>query len=99
MFIRHPVGAKRGDFVLGLQEVVLAATAENKNAVSVEYFGIVVGNSKPENPLISTAWTVLEAANDLGDVPTVEACQRVIDANLSGALPQRFDINIIFDFF
>jgi hypothetical protein len=84
---------------MGLEEFVLAATVETKHAVSVQYLGIVVGNSKPENPIISTAWTVLEAANDLGDVPTVEACQRVIDANLSGALPQRSDINIIFDFF
>jgi hypothetical protein len=27
------------------------------------------------------AWIVLEAANDLGDHATVEACRRVIDAN------------------
>jgi hypothetical protein len=58
-----------------------------------------IADPKPENPLISTAWTVLEAANDLGDARTIEACQRVIDANLSGALPERSDINIVFDFF
>jgi len=31
----------------------------------------------------------LEAANDLGDDATIEACRRVIDANLSGALAPR----------
>ena len=82
-----------------LEEVALAATAESGNAVSIKYLGVVVGHSKPENPIISAAWTVLEAANDLGDFPTVEACQRVIDANLIGALPEHSDINIIFDFF
>ena len=86
----------QGDFVMGFEEVVLWATAESKNAVSVEYLRIV--DPKSENPLISTAWTVLEAANDIDDV-LVEACQRVINANLSGALPARSDINIIFDFF
>jgi len=29
----------------------------------------------------------------------MEACQRVIDANLNGVLPERSDIDIIFDFF
>jgi len=82
---------------MGFEEIVLGANAESKNAVSVEYLGIA--DPKPENPLISTAWTVLEAANDLGDVGTLEACQRVIHASLSGALPKRSDINIIFDFF
>jgi hypothetical protein len=81
--------------VTGLEEVALAA--ESQNAVSIEYLGSA--DPKPENPLVCTAWTVLEAANDLGDARTIEACQRVIDANLSGALPERSDINIVFDFF
>jgi hypothetical protein len=85
--------------VTGLEEVVLGAAAESRNAGSVEYLGIVIGRSKPENPLISTAWTVLEAANDLGDVGTLEACQRVIDASLSGTLPERSDTEMILDFF
>jgi hypothetical protein len=82
---------------MGFEEIVLGTNAESKNAISVEYLGIA--DPKPENPLISTAWTVLEAANDLGDARTIEACQRVINANLSGALPKRSDIDIIFDFF
>jgi hypothetical protein len=81
---------------MGFEEVVLGATAESKNAVAVEYLGIT--DPKPENPLISTAWTILEAANDIDDV-LVDACQRVINANLNGALPRRSDLNIIFDFF
>jgi hypothetical protein len=92
MFIRHLIGANQGDVVAGLEEV-----AESKNAVSIEY--LASADPKPENPLISTAWTVLEAANDLGDVRTVEACQRIIDAKLSGTPPERADINIVFDFF
>jgi hypothetical protein len=47
-----------GYFVMGFEEVVLGPTAESKNAVSVEYLGFT--DPKPENPLISTAWTVLE---------------------------------------
>jgi hypothetical protein len=34
-----------------------------------------------------TAWTVLDAANDLGDTPTIDACRRVIDADLRGEPP------------
>jgi hypothetical protein len=94
MFIRYPVGAKQGDVVMGLGE---GANAQSKNAVPFKVLGIA--DAKSENPLISTAWTVLEAANDLGDARTIEACQRVIDAKLSGALPERSDINIVFDFF
>jgi hypothetical protein len=35
---------------------------------------------------VDMAWLVLEAANDLRDDATVEACRRVIDASLNGAL-------------
>jgi hypothetical protein len=53
----------------------------------------------PGDPLIDTAWTILEAANDLGDRATVEICRRVIDASLRGVAPAKSDINVIFDFF
>ena len=33
------------------------------------------------------AWSVLDAANDLGEYITVDACRRVIDANLRGDVP------------
>jgi hypothetical protein len=45
------------------------------------------------------AWAVLEAANDLGDVLTVEICRRVIDANLSGRPVSPSDMHIILDYF
>jgi len=45
------------------------------------------------------AWVALEAANDLGDSATIEACRRVIDANLSGALASPSDLHIVLDYF
>ncbi len=52
-----------------------------------------------EAPQGDTAWTVLDAANDLGDTITVDACRRVIDANLRGAEPATSDMAIIVGFF
>jgi hypothetical protein len=46
-----------------------------------------------------TAWTVLDAANDLGDTITVDACRRVIDADLRGEVPARSDIAVLSAFF
>jgi len=45
------------------------------------------------------AWLVLEAANDLGDHAAVEACRRVIDANLKGGLAPPSDVHLIVDYF
>jgi hypothetical protein len=50
-------------------------------------------------PLLETAWSILEAANDLRDVATVETCRRIIDANLRGEFPSKSDIDVIFRFF
>ena len=46
-----------------------------------------------------TAWTVLDAANDLGDTITVDACRRVIDADLRGETPAGSDIAVLSAFF
>jgi hypothetical protein len=46
-----------------------------------------------------TAWAVLEAANDLGDTVTVDACRRVIDANLRGDPPATSDMAVVVAFF
>jgi hypothetical protein len=51
------------------------------------------------SPLLDTAWAILEAANDLRDVATVETCRRVIDATLRGDLPAKTDIDVMFDYF
>jgi len=52
-----------------------------------------------ETPPADPAWTVLDAANDLGDAVTVEACRRVIDANLRGDVPATSDMAIVVGFF
>ena len=46
-----------------------------------------------------TAWTVLDAANDLGDIITIDACRRVIDADLRGEPPARSDVAVLTAFF
>jgi hypothetical protein len=46
-----------------------------------------------------TAWSVLDAANDLGDTTTVDACRRVIDADLRGEMPDRSDVAMVSAFF
>jgi hypothetical protein len=53
----------------------------------------------PASPLLDTAWTILDAANDLHDSATVEACRRVIDATFRGSAPAQSDISIVLDFF
>jgi hypothetical protein len=60
--------------------------------------GINTDEPKPDKPL-DAAWIVLEAANDLGDHATVEACRRVIDANLNDALASQSDLHIVLDYF
>jgi hypothetical protein len=60
--------------------------------------GIVSDESRPDKPL-DAAWNVLEAANDLGDDPTVEACRRIIDANLNGRLASPSDLHLILNYF
>ena len=52
-----------------------------------------------ERPAGETAWTVLDAANDLGDSMTVDACRRVIDADLRGEVPARSDVAVLTAFF
>jgi hypothetical protein len=46
-----------------------------------------------------TAWTVLDAANDLGDTDTIDACRRVIDADLRGQARDRSDVAVLSAFF
>jgi hypothetical protein len=67
-------------------------------AVASQRIDIVSDKPKPDKPL-DAAWIVLEAANDLGDHVTVEACRRVIDANLNGAPASPSDLHIVSDYF
>ena len=62
-------------------------------------FGVATGEPKPDASSVDMAWLVLEAANDLGDHAAVEACRRVIDANLNGTPAPPSDVHLIVDYF
>ena len=53
---------------------------------------------RPDRPL-DAAWMVLDAANDLEDHATVEACRRVIDASLNGKPVTPSDLHVVLDYF
>jgi len=57
------------------------------------------GDGQLDRPPAEMAWQVLDAANDLGDTATVEACRRVIDADLSGKEPAPSDLQIVSHYF
>lgn len=54
--------------------------------------------SRAENAT-DAAWLVLEAANDLGDQAAVDACRRVIDANLNGTIAAPSDMHLVLEYF
>ena len=58
-----------------------------------------VGGAKPDKASVDAAWLVLEAANDLGDHAAIEACRRVIDAELNGTVAGRSDLDLVLDYF
>ena len=58
-----------------------------------------VGGSRPDKSSVDAAWLVLEAANDLGDHAAVDACRRVIEAELNGAVAGRSDLDLVLDYF
>ena len=55
--------------------------------------------SAPERATVDAAWLVLEAANDLGDHAAIEACRRVIDAELNGTVAGSSDIDLVLGYF
>jgi len=63
-----------------------------------ERLGIASDEPTPDKSL-DAAWNVLEAANDLGDDVTVEACRRVIDASLNGTPAAQSDLQIVIGYF
>jgi hypothetical protein len=52
-----------------------------------------------ESSPVDAAWVVMEAANDFGDQATIDACRRVIDASLNGALAAQSDVVVINNYF
>jgi hypothetical protein len=57
------------------------------------------GGSAPEKASVDAAWLVLEAANDLGDHAAIEACRRVIDAELNGTVAAGPDVDLVLGYF
>jgi hypothetical protein len=64
-----------------------------------QLLGRISSGPASDQSSVDTAWLVLEAANDLGDEPAVEACRRVIDADLNGAAASRSDLQLVTDYF
>ncbi|HVX78340.1 MAG TPA: hypothetical protein VHB49_19585 [Bradyrhizobium sp.] len=60
---------------------------------------IVTFNEPKLDVPVDAAWNALEAANDLGDFATVEACRRVIDASLNGMPASPSDLHIVQHYF
>jgi hypothetical protein len=72
--------------------------AMSRGAIPGERLGTVSDEPKPDKSL-DASWIVLEAANDLGDEATVEACRRVIDANLNGTPASQSDLHVVLNYF
>ena len=69
------------------------------NSMSFHFAREQLAAAASDKSAIDTAWLVLEAANDLGDQLAVEACRRVIDASLTGAVPAPDDLHVLTDYF
>ena len=76
-------------------------TAVRKNASNGLNKGLAAdaGGSAPDKASVDAAWLVLEAANDLGDHAAIEACRRVIDAELNGTVAGSSDIDLVLGYF
>jgi len=57
------------------------------------------GGSAPDKASVDAAWLVLEAANDLGDHAAIDACRRVIDAELNGTVAGSSDLDLVLGYF
>ena len=58
-----------------------------------------LGSGAPDKASVDAAWLVLEAANDLGDHAAIEACRRVIDAELNGTVAGSSDVDLVLGYF
>ena len=58
-----------------------------------------IGGGAPDKASVDAAWLVLEAANDLGDHAAIEACRRVIDAELNGTAAGSADVELVLGYF
>ena len=76
-----------------------AVSALSFGTASRERLGVASGEPKPDAASVDLDWPVIEAANDLGEHESVEACRRVIDASLNGRLAPPSDVHLIVDYF
>ncbi len=74
-------------------------TAVRKNKRLTNTLPAEMGGAAPEKATVDAAWLVLEAANDLGDHAAIEACRRVIDAELNGTVPGSADTDLVLGYF
>jgi hypothetical protein len=74
-------------------------TAVRKNKTLGKAVAADAGGGAPDKASVDAAWLVLEAANDLGDHAAVEACRRVIDAELNGTAAGSSDIELVLGYF
>ena len=57
------------------------------------------GGGAADQASVDAAWLVLGAANDLGDHAAIEACRRVIDAELNGTAAGSADVDLVLGYF
>lgn len=75
-----------------------AAVRKNPNK-TLKSLNADIGGGAPDKASVDAAWLVLEAANDLGDHAAIEACRRVIDAELNGTVAGSADIDLVLGYF
>ena len=102
-FGKRMVNAGRVPGARGASVGVSAASAGVSAAavgVSVRAAAMAAQGGEPlDKSPVDVAWLVLEAANDLGDEPTVDACRRIIDASLNGKPAPQADLILVTDYF
>jgi hypothetical protein len=75
------------------------AVRKNPNKSLSRNLGADACGSAPDKASVDAAWLVLEAANDLGDHAAIEACRRVIDAELNGTVAGSSDLDLVVGYF
>lgn len=75
------------------------AVRKNLNKNLNKSFSADASAGAPDKASVDAAWLALEAANDLGDHAAIEACRRVIDAELNGTVAGSADIDLVLGYF
>lgn len=75
------------------------AVRKNPNKTLNKSLNADAGRSAPDKASVDAAWLALEAANDLGDHAAIEACRRVIDAELNGTVAGSSDLDLVLGYF